>query len=82
MGLLASMMLKNQNSEITAVRLPIITSDDPASPNYKDKPARSPNFQEAENYCLWLAENTSHPYSLPSEAQWEYAARSQGQATA
>lgn len=62
-----------------AVRLPVVSSDDPASPNYKDKPARSPNFQEAESYCLWLAEKTGFPYSLPSEVQWEYAARNRGQ---
>ncbi|QFS86221.1 MULTISPECIES: formylglycine-generating enzyme family protein [unclassified Marinobacter] len=62
-----------------AVRLPIVSNDDPASPNYKDKPARSPNFQEADGYCLWLAEKTGLPYSLPSEAQWEYAARNRGQ---
>ena len=62
-----------------AVRLPITSNDDPASPNYQDKPARSPNFDEADNYCLWLAEKTGLPYSLPSETQWEYAARNRGQ---
>ncbi|MBJ6138632.1 formylglycine-generating enzyme family protein [Marinobacter litoralis] len=65
-----------------AVRLPITSNDDPTSPNYKDKPARSPNFEEADNYCLWLAEKTRLPFSLPSEAQWEYAARNRGQAIA
>jgi len=68
-----------ENGFRRAVRLPIIVSSDPASPNYKDKPARSPNFQEAEGFCLWLAEKTGFPYSLPSEAQWEYAARNRGQ---
>ena len=68
-----------ENGFKRAVRLPITSNDDPVSPNYKDKPARSPNFQEAESYCLWLAEKTGLPYSLPSEAQWEYAARNRGQ---
>ncbi len=33
---------------------------------------------EAENYCQWLAVITELPFSLPTEAQWEYAARSRG----
>jgi len=33
---------------------------------------------EAENYCRWLATITKLPFSLPTEAQWEYAARSRG----
>ncbi len=32
----------------------------------------------AKNYCLWLAEITGEPFDLPTEAQWEYAARSRG----
>ncbi len=71
-----------ENGLRRAVRLPITANSDPTSPNYKDKPARSPNFQEAESYCLWLAEQTGHPYALPSEAQWEYAARNRGQSIA
>ncbi len=53
-------------------------SDDPLSPNYHRKPARVPNFGEAEGYCAWLAEHTGLPFALPTEAQWEYAARSRG----
>ncbi|WP_420173056.1 formylglycine-generating enzyme family protein, partial [Leclercia adecarboxylata] len=33
---------------------------------------------EAEKYCRWLATITKLPFSLPTEAQWEYAARSRG----
>ncbi|WP_051208231.1 formylglycine-generating enzyme family protein [Saccharospirillum impatiens] len=32
----------------------------------------------AKNYCLWIAEITGEPFDLPTEAQWEYAARSRG----
>jgi len=34
---------------------------------------------EAEQYCGWLAKISDLPFELPTEAQWEYAARSRGQ---
>ncbi|WP_449105329.1 formylglycine-generating enzyme family protein [Pseudomonas mohnii] len=34
---------------------------------------------EAEKYCKWLADISDLPFALPTEAQWEYAARSRGQ---
>jgi formylglycine-generating enzyme required for sulfatase activity len=36
------------------------------------------DWYEAEKYCSWLAEITDLPFYLPTEAQWEYAARSGG----
>lgn len=55
-----------------------LSTDDPLSPNYHQKPARVPNYGEAEGYCSWLAGKTGLPFALPTEAQWEYAARSRG----
>lgn len=37
------------------------------------------DWYEAEKYCQWLREITDLPFALPTEAQWEYAARSRGQ---
>ncbi|WP_207261442.1 SUMF1/EgtB/PvdO family nonheme iron enzyme [Pseudomonas sp. GW101-3H06] len=34
---------------------------------------------EADQYCSWLAKISVLPFNLPTEAQWEYAARSRGQ---
>lgn len=41
-------------------------------------PARA-YWQTAKDYCLWLGQLTGLPMDLPTEAQWEYAARSRGQ---
>ena len=43
-----------------------------------DKPAIEVTWQMARNYCHWLGHLTGLPFELPTEAQWEYAARSRG----
>ncbi|WP_169307238.1 formylglycine-generating enzyme family protein [Chitiniphilus eburneus] len=64
-----------------AKRLPAINTGDYFGGlrfRYPDYPAGSVAWPQARDYCLWLGDITGQPFDLPTEAQWEYAARSGG----
>ncbi|MDZ7268641.1 MAG: SUMF1/EgtB/PvdO family nonheme iron enzyme [candidate division KSB1 bacterium] len=46
-----------------------------------DHPVVGVSWEDAVEYCNWLSQNRPEKYRLPTEAEWEFAARSGGMDT-
>ncbi|HDZ0900758.1 TPA: SUMF1/EgtB/PvdO family nonheme iron enzyme, partial [Klebsiella pneumoniae] len=66
--------------QITGIKKPpinILVKEYPSL--QKDDYSVGVTWQQAKDYCQWLGKESDKNIDLPTEAQWEYAARSRGQ---
>jgi toxoflavin biosynthesis protein ToxD len=54
---------------------PILWRDGAPPDNLRDHPVTDISWQDAAGFARWLAQLTGTPWQLPTEAQWEKAAR-------
>ncbi|MFD1560191.1 formylglycine-generating enzyme family protein [Paraburkholderia silviterrae] len=60
------------NACANAGACPRLSSESNSAPN---APVRDLSWDDAQQYVKWLSKVSGKPYRLPTEAEWEYAAR-------
>ena len=62
-------------TEITQAQWRAVMGSNPSSYTGDNRPVESVSWNDAQEFCKKLSELTGKRYVLPTEAQWEYAAR-------
>jgi formylglycine-generating enzyme required for sulfatase activity len=62
-------------SPITQAQWVSVMGENPSHFKGNDLPVESVSWYDAMEFCRRLSKQTGHVYTLPSEAQWEYACR-------
>lgn len=62
--------------EVTQAQYKAVTGTNPSNFKGDDLPVDSVSWDDAVEYCRKLSQLTRRNYRLPTEAEWEYAARS------
>ena len=62
-------------TEITQAQWRAVMGSNPSRYTGDNRPVESVSWEDAQRFCKKLSELTGKKYVLPTEAQWEYAAR-------
>ena len=61
--------------EVTQAQFQAIMGTNPSNVKRDDLPVEQVNWEDAQEFCRKLSKLTGRNYRLPTEAEWEYAAR-------
>ena len=61
--------------EVTQELYEAVMGENPSKWKFFDRPVENVSWEEAQEFCNKLSRMTGRKFSLPTEAEWEYAAR-------